>query len=206
MAHYQNGKLYKVVNSENSIVYIGSTTKHYLCERMGCHRSRAKNKTSDFYTAMRAIGIDKFSIELIKLYPCDSKAELEAAEGRQMKRYLKKGIELYNSTIDGEVSDATKLKMSKAQTGKVVSDATKLKMSKAQTGKVVSDATKLKMTGSNNSNFKRGCISFNKRMQSWRFTWQENIKRQTKSFSISKYGESEAKTKAIAVQDSIYPQ
>jgi hypothetical protein len=189
MAHYQNGKLYKVVNSENSIVYIGSTTKHYLCERMGCHRSRAKNKTSDFYTAMRAIGIDKFSIELIKLYPCDSKAELEAAEGRQMKRYLKKGIELYNSTIDGEVSDATKLKMSKAQTGKVVSDA-----------------TKLKMTGSNNSNFKRGCISFNKRMQSWRFTWQENIKRQTKSFSISKYGESEAKTKAIAVQDSIYPQ
>lgn len=172
--NYQNGKLYKVVNTENDIVYIGSTT-HRLSIRMSCHRYNARYKASDLYTAMRTIGIEKFSIELVKLYPCDSKAELEAAEGRQMKRYLEKGIELYNSTIDGKLSDATKQKMS------------------------------VSYSGSGNGFFKRGSVSFHKGNQSWRFKWQENKKPRSKSFSILKYGESVAKAKAIAFQDSIYP-
>lgn len=193
--NYQNGKIYKIVNTENDIVYIGSTTQEYLFNRMTGHRQRARSlqRTCPLYTAMMQIGVEKFFIELIKLRPCDSRDELEAAEGRQMLRYQKRGIELYNATVDGEVSKETKEKMSKAQIGKKHSEASKTKMSKQR-------------TGSRNPKFKRGCVRFHKGNSCWVFQWNENGKHKGRSFSISIHGESGAKRKAIAVQDSIYPQ
>ena len=41
MVNYNNGKIYKIVanSGEECDVYVGSTTKSRLCERMSQHRS-----------------------------------------------------------------------------------------------------------------------------------------------------------------------
>ena len=44
MINYSNGKIYKIepINGEDGDVYIGSTTKVYLLQRMTAHRSEYK--------------------------------------------------------------------------------------------------------------------------------------------------------------------
>ena len=42
MINYNNGKIYvirPIVDHEEEKVYIGSTTKHYLSDRLFCHRN-----------------------------------------------------------------------------------------------------------------------------------------------------------------------
>ena len=78
---YNNGKIYQLLNNVNDEVYIGSTTQP-LCKRLYCHKSHSKEYgTSKLYQSMRTIGKDNFYIELIELYPCNSKEELSAREG-----------------------------------------------------------------------------------------------------------------------------
>ena len=58
MVNYSNSKVYKnepIVEHEESDIYIGSTTKHYLSQRMDAHRADYKqwkdekhNKTTSF--------------------------------------------------------------------------------------------------------------------------------------------------------------
>ena len=88
MEKYQNGKIYKVINSDNQNVYIGSTVRR-LSNRMGDHRRKANilEKTSKFYCHMREIGIEKFKIILIKNVACTSKEELERYEFEEMKKF-----------------------------------------------------------------------------------------------------------------------
>jgi hypothetical protein len=96
MPNYQNGQIYKVVNTENDIVYIGSTCQK-LSQRMRNHRCEANTRAaSAFYRAMRDIGIDKFSIVLIKDVPCFNKAQLETQEFKVMAGYKLQKIQLYN--------------------------------------------------------------------------------------------------------------
>lgn len=147
---YSNGKIYKVVNDVNTIVYIGSTTQKYLSSRMTMHREHAKAGTSVFHTAMRELGIKSFKIQLIKLFPCTNIEELLAEEYRIMKKYKKKEVELYNTLIN------------------------------------------------------RGSIS--KIRDSWAFRWWKNNKRMCKAFSITKYGNREARMMAESVRDEIYPE
>ena len=59
MVNYQNGKIYKIINESNDIVYIGSTT-NTLCRRYHSHNHKAINH----------------KIILIENYPCNGKEEL----------------------------------------------------------------------------------------------------------------------------------
>ncbi len=86
MIDYKNGKIYKVINALNEDVYVGSTVKK-LCNRMGGHRSHARDIkwTSKLYLAMREIGIAHFSIVLVEMFPCTTKEELHAREVHWIK-------------------------------------------------------------------------------------------------------------------------
>jgi len=37
MVNYQNGKVYKIINENNEIIYIGSTAEEKLCKRNAKH-------------------------------------------------------------------------------------------------------------------------------------------------------------------------
>ena len=85
---YGWSKLYVIVNTVNDLQYVGSTTRP-LARRMVEHRARAKEgaEGSDFplYKAMREIGINRFSIELLEDVPCNRKEELNVLEGRAIR-------------------------------------------------------------------------------------------------------------------------
>ena len=93
---YQRGKIYKLINTVNDEVYVGSTYQKLLSKRMGKHREDALVCTSPIYKLMNEIGIDKFYIELIMHYPCNSKDELIAKERQWIKQ-----IGTLNKRIEG---------------------------------------------------------------------------------------------------------
>jgi len=68
-------KLYKITNSVNDQIYVGSTRLNPLRKRMDCHRAEArKNNSKKLSQFMREIGIEKFNIELIReIYVPNSK-------------------------------------------------------------------------------------------------------------------------------------
>jgi hypothetical protein len=86
MPDYQNGKIYRL-NGGNKF-YIGSTTQS-LGQRKGDHHSDAKNRrqTTKVYAFFNSIGWDNVSIELIELYPCQSKEELLLRENYYIQLY-----------------------------------------------------------------------------------------------------------------------
>jgi len=60
------GRVYKIVNSEDALLYVGST-KQTLSRRMSLHRSNARvDKTEKLYQHMRKVGIHKFDILLLE--------------------------------------------------------------------------------------------------------------------------------------------
>ena len=81
---YQNGKIYKITNTKNDDIYIGSTMRE-LKERMMQHKSQYKFKNkycSAVFKMFEDCGFKNCNIELIKNYPCNSKNELEIEEGK----------------------------------------------------------------------------------------------------------------------------
>ena len=78
---YKRGKIYVISNSVDEMVYVGSTTQE-LWERMKDHRkdSKMKSRKSKLYVHMRKLGLDKFTITLLRLAPCKSKWHLENEE------------------------------------------------------------------------------------------------------------------------------
>ena len=97
MPNYQEGKIYKIYNTINDDIYVGSTTQK-LCERMREHRyciTYAKAGKQLIYKAFREQGVDNFCIELIDKCPCNERQELRRKEGeyiRSLKPSLNKRI------------------------------------------------------------------------------------------------------------------
>src|SRR5689334_9483620 len=91
MRDYHESKIYKIINSVNEKVFIGSTTFKTLGQKLAIHRKNCYRKdqitTYSLYRAMRKLGKHKFSIILIKRYPCSSKEELIEEEERIIKTY-----------------------------------------------------------------------------------------------------------------------
>jgi hypothetical protein len=93
MTNYQNGKIYKIecINGEEGDIYIGSTAKQYLSQRMDKHRTSYKlwkeGKASyvSAYDLFDTYGVENCSILLIEVCPCDLKDELRAREGFHIK-------------------------------------------------------------------------------------------------------------------------
>jgi hypothetical protein len=85
MVNYQNGKIYKLVSLHTDKIYVGSTTKKYLCERKSEHKNeykKWKNGKHNNVTSFQLfeLGIDDVDIILLENYPCNSKNELHARE------------------------------------------------------------------------------------------------------------------------------
>ncbi len=88
MVNYNNGKIYKIIDNTNGNIYIGSTTKQYLSQRLAGHVSDYKNFINNkyhFVTSFTIIENNDYTIELIELYPCGSKDELHAREGYHIR-------------------------------------------------------------------------------------------------------------------------
>jgi len=189
MPDYNKGKIYKIVNTENDKVYIGSTTQR-LNTRMSGHRSVAIRLNAEYgklYKSMRFHGVEKFQIKLVKDYPCKTKEQLLEKEFQIIRQYVTKGIVLYNTmTENGKHSVNTKQRMSERTRGS----------GNNQYGKV----------GTASACFNRGCVSFSNGIKPlWRFRWYENGKQRSKTFSEIKYGYDEAKQLAEEYRDKIYP-
>ena len=79
---YSHGKIYKIVCNKSGKIYVGSTTKS-LKERLQKHKDKCRAYLKGKAENVRSIQIIKendYRMELIKLYPCHSKLELETEE------------------------------------------------------------------------------------------------------------------------------
>ena len=94
MINYNNGKIYKIepiCEHDEEEIYIGSTTKQYLCQRMAAHNyeyKKWKDNQRHYYTCFKLF--DKYSFEnctivLLELVNVNTKDELEMRE----KHYIK---------------------------------------------------------------------------------------------------------------------
>ena len=95
----EKGKIYKITNKENGLIYIGCTINS-LEKRFGEHLSRCLISThkSKLYNSMRKYGQEKFIIELIE--ECDLNVIYET-EKKYIEQYNSYNNGL-NSTIGGE--------------------------------------------------------------------------------------------------------
>ena len=69
--NYSSGKVYKIINENNEIVYIGSTAQELLCNRYKNHTHKAPNH----------------KIILIENYACNSRQELCMREQQIIEEY-----------------------------------------------------------------------------------------------------------------------
>lgn len=108
MVNYNNGKIYKIEPICDHLlgeIYIGSTTKEYLSQRMVDQRGSYNKWKRGIGNCMRSFhlfdkyGIDNCSIELIENVNANSKDELLAREGFHIRN-----TECVNKLIMGRTS------------------------------------------------------------------------------------------------------
>jgi len=116
-ANYADGQIYKILNSVNDSVYVGSTVNLYW--RKAVHMNQAKKSESPLYQAMRLLGPDNFRFEIVKPFPCNCRVELETEEYRILAEILAAGTPVYNRrlTAHDKKSEATKKAISAAKLG-----------------------------------------------------------------------------------------
>jgi hypothetical protein len=89
--NYKNTKIYKIWSPQGDKIYIGSTTKELLCQRMTAHRKeyRKWKKTNiqcvTSYLLFEEYGIENCFIELLEARECSSKDELRQLEGKYIR-------------------------------------------------------------------------------------------------------------------------
>jgi hypothetical protein len=173
------GKIYKIVNSENDKIYVGSTKLQYLSKRMGHHRENCLKAPNcgKLYPAMTSLGLDKFKIILLETITYADKEEIRAKEYEWIKKLecIENG---YNTmSKDGEKTNEMKTKLSKS---------------------VVDHYKRI------NGDKPTGVYCRNDRCPRWVATWSpEYGKLKSKSFIISKYGNEEARKMAIEYRNEM---
>jgi hypothetical protein len=92
MVNYSNGKIYKIepiCEHEENEIYIGSTTKQYLSQRMDAHRNHYKNaKLSRKCTSIILFdkyGVENCSIVLLENVNANTRDELLARENHYIR-------------------------------------------------------------------------------------------------------------------------
>tara|TARA_R110001606_G_scaffold14424_1_gene60940 strand:- start:36 stop:572 length:537 start_codon:yes stop_codon:yes gene_type:complete len=87
---YENGKIYKIVDNTNNNIYIGSTIQK-LKYRLSRHKSKYNaylQGKCKYITSFDIIKNDDYNIELLELYPCNNKKELELRERHNIERNI----------------------------------------------------------------------------------------------------------------------
>jgi len=88
---YKQTKIYKITSFVGDKIYIGSTTKKHLCDRMANHRygyKKWKNQEIRKVTSFDIFdeyGLDNCKIILIENYPCNNKDEKNSREAHWIK-------------------------------------------------------------------------------------------------------------------------
>jgi tRNA nucleotidyltransferase/poly(A) polymerase len=108
MVNYNNGKIYKIepiCDHDEGDIYIGSTTKQYLSQRMDTHRSNYKrwknNKCNkvQVFELFDKYGVSNCQIVLIETVNVETNDELLARE----KHYIK-SVKCVNKNIPGQTN------------------------------------------------------------------------------------------------------
>ena len=79
MPNYQQGKIYCIRSHQTEQIYIGSTTQT-LAQRMAKHKNITNGCRSE-----QILEYQDAYIELIELFPCNSKEELNKKEGEHIR-------------------------------------------------------------------------------------------------------------------------
>ena len=103
-------KIYKITNSKNDKVYIGSTRKKELYSRMANHISDCKHRPTKslFYGFMNKVGVEYFEIVLIEDVEVDSRSDLLKLEEKYMNDFREQNPELSLNTIRSYTSPENK--------------------------------------------------------------------------------------------------
>lgn len=83
MPDYSQSKIYKIVDNTNGNVYIGSTTKKYLCSRLSEHRAdvaRYEEGRLNMCSSYSIIKNGNYAMVLIETFPCQDKTQLRFRE------------------------------------------------------------------------------------------------------------------------------
>ena len=75
MNRYNNGKIYKLVNTVDDKIYVGSTCMS-LAKRKSWHKKDTTKRSSRVYAHLNSIGWDNISIRLIESVNADTKDQL----------------------------------------------------------------------------------------------------------------------------------
>tara|TARA_R110000787_G_scaffold243602_1_gene349608 strand:- start:449 stop:991 length:543 start_codon:yes stop_codon:yes gene_type:complete len=91
MVNYQNGKIYAIKSNSGDKLYVGSTTKDYLSKRMAEHRraftawEKGNGKRCMSHELFSQYGVENCYIELIELFPCNTRDELATRENHYIR-------------------------------------------------------------------------------------------------------------------------
>jgi len=100
MVNYQNGKIYKIISSFSNMIYVGSTTKKYLSDRMYHHnvdlRKWLRNQ-GNYSSSFSILLFGDVRIILLENCPCNSKAELNAREQFYIDYFRESCVNLNNA-------------------------------------------------------------------------------------------------------------
>ncbi len=100
---YLNAKIYKITDNTLNSIYIGSTYKT-LNNRLKQHEydyKKFKNGNFPFMTSFKIIENNDYKIELIKLFACENKQQLNIEEGIEIKQAKTNGLNVVNRNIAG---------------------------------------------------------------------------------------------------------
>ena len=84
---YSRGKIYTIrCRTDDSLVFVGSTSQQYLCQRFACHKNNCKRgKSGSLYKHITGNDWSDWYIELHESYPCNSRDELCRREGEVIR-------------------------------------------------------------------------------------------------------------------------
>ena len=105
MVNYANSKVYKIWSTQGDKIYVGSTNKQYLSQRMDKHRSDYKRwkdgkcRSITSFKLFDEYGLENCFIELIEAKECNSKDELLQLEGKYIRE-----LECVNRFITGRTT------------------------------------------------------------------------------------------------------
>ncbi len=86
MPDYQKAKIYKIVDANEEMVYVGSTV-NTLARRMATHRGHYKScNFVSSHIIFDKYGVENCKILLLENYPCNTKDELNRREGEHIKQ------------------------------------------------------------------------------------------------------------------------
>jgi group I intron endonuclease len=134
------GKIYKIINTINSKVYVGKTIKS-LNYRFGRHLINANKKINrHLYDSINHYGKEAFKIELIEECADEILSKREIYWISKYKSNQKEfGYNMTDGGDGGKMQPESIERMRLKKTGRKTSDETKKKQSKSQIGKHVGD-------------------------------------------------------------------